>query len=136
MLTTPLAYWYFHVCLQVLCSERLPAWAPALSASASAAVPSAPAGGAAPAQPGGGLLPRMLVEACDALIASHALLPDLEGAYPLMCEAVAGAAGHLAASLQHVASAPGLCVGAGGPALRGACAQQCVRLRDALMPSA
>ena len=71
----------------------------------------------------------------DELAAAHAALPELADAFPLLAAGLCDAAGQLAAALQHVAAAPGLCVGEGGPALREACARQCVRLRDAFMPA-
>ncbi|GBF91875.1 hypothetical protein Rsub_04980 [Raphidocelis subcapitata] len=111
----PLELW------RVLCTEHLPAWAPALSFPA-------------PQQPGGGLLQASLAGAADELLAAHARLPELADAFPLLAAGLCDAAGALAAALQHVAAAPGLCVGEGGPALRAACVRQCVRLRDAFMP--
>jgi hypothetical protein len=110
---------------QVLCTDQLPTWAPALSAGGPE--PGSASGGAA-------LLPSALAGAAAALLSVHAQLPELEDPYPLLSEGVCGAAGQLAAALQHVAAAPGLCIGPGGPALRAAATAQCVRLRDAFMP--
>jgi len=106
---------------QTLCTQQLPVWAPALASS--------PAQGSS-----GNLLPAVITDSASALLATHSLLPLLEDSYPMLTEALCNAAGQLAAALQHVAAAPGLCVGAGGPALRAAATAQCVRLRDAFMP--
>jgi hypothetical protein len=116
---------------QALCTERLPAWAPALSATTPTPGPGAAAGAAA-----AGLLPPLLADAAAALLAAHAAAARLEGPCPLLAEGVCAAASQLAAALQHIAAEPGLCVGPGGPALRGGSARLCVALRDAFMPAA